>query len=922
MLCEHLWKERVPCRESIISQTFMYLLFRCGNENSEIEMYSRRLEQVKTCIRLFDLDDHSSDSLKQLIIQLFNHHGFLSTKYGKMFLCFLFCFSLPFVDFLHMVIKHILLSCQIKHSRSLGDVYFLAWSELMESDEKFKVYFEKTCMQDLCFQGINLASPSSLKNFRSCFIEVIESFRRLENSHPAFESSLNSVIEPILWRSLNAANFVVRQNAMELFLSIFPISNPLAPNAEGEELLQQQFHVILSLLEDPHHLIRASMARAVPNILQENAELVGASFATQCIERIVELSEDSSPRGAIVRSAVLDGLKSLLQSPKTLQIFKVTMRLVRTLFHDKSAKVRESYVDVLLLIKRTKGIHFYDVCDIDQILYRLAWDKSDMVKQKLTDLLQNSYFPYKKGSKALLERATTLLTENIDAAKSFFAFIGNFVPAEAMVELVNALLASLRGGLLSSQSKKKATREKPGRKRMKLTKQSSEIDGSVELDASMFDAVICLVALLVKNISKDQPNFHEIIEHIRALQLDESIYTSPVLIALAPELNKSDLPKFSSEIVETVLDKELNGDLATYGPMVFCILKWGLTKNCLKNAMEILNNSVDSVEVCHVCEVLSYMLGSIQFQEAPDSMELAQWIINQLLKTPDLEDVHRFDLCIELCAFTFSTDISRLSEISSENLKLLWKIWDEFALGSRLQNPIETGSSIGRQLISILNLISDLSSINHFPAELYALLEYMKGPFVQNPDLLAFKEVWYLVSKYLLHRLRLGGFQSCTSDLEWLLLHLPNSALRAKSVTILLKEFWKSATSSRESISCTVDMLTRLLKSAEIEPKFDVIMALFLDGDRLDANILDTVLSSMLPTPFDTETQKCQAKADSMAKFLLLLTEQIKKSPQIQGKARYLETVRSHCGQLQRCADFISDSKLVSDLTALERKIA
>ncbi len=58
--------------------------------------------------------------------------------------------------------------------------------------------------------------------------------------------------EPILWRSLNVANPLVRRNAATILVESFPLQDPDAPQRETDELLQKQF----STLEVHHFLLR------------------------------------------------------------------------------------------------------------------------------------------------------------------------------------------------------------------------------------------------------------------------------------------------------------------------------------------------------------------------------------------------------------------------------------------------------------------------------------------------------------------------------------------------------------------------------------------------------------------------------------------------------------------------------------------
>ena len=97
----------------------------------------------------------------------------------------------------------------------LFQIYFKAWKEL---DGQALLAFENNCIQDFMGHAVHASNPSLFKSL----YRILESFHT-EKRLPAVENLLLRLYEPILWRSLKAANPIVRRNAASLFVSVFPL---------------------------------------------------------------------------------------------------------------------------------------------------------------------------------------------------------------------------------------------------------------------------------------------------------------------------------------------------------------------------------------------------------------------------------------------------------------------------------------------------------------------------------------------------------------------------------------------------------------------------------------------------------------------------------------------------------------------------
>jgi len=72
----------------------------------------------------------------------------------------------------------------------------------------------------------------------------------------------------------------------------------------------------------------------------------------------------------LVRAAVFLGIANLVHNPLALPALKILLPSMSKLIHDKATRVRMCFLDLLLAVKSTKHIRFWDVVKIDELLLR------------------------------------------------------------------------------------------------------------------------------------------------------------------------------------------------------------------------------------------------------------------------------------------------------------------------------------------------------------------------------------------------------------------------------------------------------------------------------------------------------------------------------------------------------------------------
>jgi condensin-2 complex subunit G2 len=107
---------------------------------------------------------------------------------------------------------------------------------------------------------------------------------------------------------------------------------------------------------------------------------------------VCTLSHDVSSPG--VRASVFTGLGEILLNPLSHEILKTLLPLLANSLHDTSEKVRLAFIKMLIQVKSTETIKFYEIVSEENLLLRFSVDsRKSNIATALTELLLNSYFP-------------------------------------------------------------------------------------------------------------------------------------------------------------------------------------------------------------------------------------------------------------------------------------------------------------------------------------------------------------------------------------------------------------------------------------------------------------------------------------------------------------------------------------------------
>ncbi|XP_010240826.1 PREDICTED: uncharacterized protein LOC104585590 [Nelumbo nucifera] len=395
-LCEKWWKEQLPGRETLISQSLPFLLSMSLTIRKK--SYLHRVYALREAFSLFDFEDESIEDLKLLLVRCIITPLYLKTEEGRRFVAFLFGLSNQLVKEALAIIRSQIPFGRKSMLEAYADIAFRAWkaSEGSSRDE-----IESCFLQGLIEGAIHASSGPFAASIR----RVLGGFIN-QRTTAGVEKLLFCLAEPVLFRSLQVANSNVRQNALHLFLDMFPLEDPDATKEVKDALLDKQFFLLERLLIDDCPAVRVVAVQGSCRILHLFWEVIPSSTITKIMTKVVDdMSHDICSE---VRISTLSGIIYLIGNPQTHEILKVLLPRLGHLFHDSVLSVRESFTDLLLAVKSIRAFPFNKVVDLDIILSALANDQPP-VAQKITRLLMPSYFPAKVTSQEACNRCLTLI---------------------------------------------------------------------------------------------------------------------------------------------------------------------------------------------------------------------------------------------------------------------------------------------------------------------------------------------------------------------------------------------------------------------------------------------------------------------------------------------------------------------------------
>ncbi|KAK3020809.1 hypothetical protein RJ639_047681 [Escallonia herrerae] len=428
-LCEEWWKEELPGREALISQTLPFLLSRSLTLKKKVDVH--RVYALREAFNRFDFEDDSIEDLKLLLIRCVISPLYLKTEDGRRFVAFMFGLSGQLVKEALAMIRSQIPFGRRSMLEAYAEIVFRAWKAVDEGSRGEIV--------DGFLQGlVDSAIHASSRLFAASIRRVLGGFIN-QRTTDGVEKLLFRLAEPVIFRSLQVANSNVRQNALHLLLDLFPLEDPDSTKEVKDTLLDKQFFLLEKLLMDECPDVRVVAVEGSCRILHLFWEIIPSSTITKLITKILDdMAHDVSNE---VRLSTVNGIIYLLGNPQSHDILKVLLPRLGHLILDSALFVRVAAIDLLLLLRDIRTFQFHKVVSLDVLLTTLATDQP-LVARKITKLIIPSYFPSKVSPEEACSRCVTLIKRSPIAGARFCEFaLSEGASLQALMELFRVFIS-------------------------------------------------------------------------------------------------------------------------------------------------------------------------------------------------------------------------------------------------------------------------------------------------------------------------------------------------------------------------------------------------------------------------------------------------------------------------------------------------
>nr|CAB3264223.1 condensin-2 complex subunit G2-like [Phallusia mammillata] len=629
------WKKDLSGKETLCLHPLIFLLneataVNVNKSNSKnVTSAIADLHELRSCLKVFDLSDTSLhqmpssqedkvrheniQELRQLLVLAAVHPAFLENNNGRKFLSIALSQHKDLTTAMHREIaENVLVKGCEKHAPAYGNVYFQAW---MLADDDKKQVLEDVCVQDIMFRAMHLPRGRSRSQCPfSTYQEIIRAITCHKGSQRV-ACMLSRLYEPIIWRSLKANNAMVRANAASLLFDAFPLM-PASDSTghEFDELLQQQFNSIDNLLMDDFSQVRAIAVFELFKILHHYWDLIPAQMiAVQAQKLYSNFAFDSaSPE---VREAVFKGTIVLLDNPCSQPLLKKLLPLVTLSLHDSSERVRVAFADMLLAVRNTSTIAFWDVCSVESIFAQLEVD-NPTVTRRLCKLLTGSFIPPDQSLQQWVLRCISFYESNPNAARKFYMTIGDMLALNELGEFIAMLGIFINNNVTESLRRDQSIDEEDEKEQLDS---STKLVDDPAIMAGLLETICILNPIFKKKYAticpesdtekerkgKKKNEMRELAKKV-AIHLPKTAHVCfkkyhderniDALVKLCSQLHPASMPVFSKGVFPKLRSLPDDAPTTYFSQLIRCLIEWGWTRQILELIQEWLTESLTGKE--------------------------------------------------------------------------------------------------------------------------------------------------------------------------------------------------------------------------------------------------------------------------------------------------------------------------------------
>ncbi|CAI5997132.1 unnamed protein product [Closterium sp. NIES-64] len=409
---ESWWQSDLRGKDTLIAQTLPYLLARSLELSRPVDV--RRVYAMRDAFSQLEFSHAESIAgTRGLLLRCLFAPVYLKTTEGRRFLSFFLLLDLQLLKESILIIRNQIPSGRKSLLEAYGEVFFRTWRSAEPGPSLLEI--EYGFLQGLIEAAVFARTPELGAAVR----RVVGGFSN-QMLQRGVDELLLRVSEPIIFRSLQAANPAVRRNALLLLAELFPLRDPAQGREANESLLNRQLSLLFDrLLMDPCPAVRASAAEVAGRVLCVFWEVIPSSVATSALTRMVdELAADvASPA---VRMAAVRAVGHLLQgNPVCHELLRGMLPRMAAGLRDRSRGVRVAVAELLITVASNTSIRLKEVISLGQLIQALEEPNDPIVSRHVTRILLPTYLPTHLPPVAAAGRFITLMQRSLPAAAAF-----------------------------------------------------------------------------------------------------------------------------------------------------------------------------------------------------------------------------------------------------------------------------------------------------------------------------------------------------------------------------------------------------------------------------------------------------------------------------------------------------------------------
>jgi condensin-2 complex subunit G2 len=258
-LCESWWLANAVNRDSLIAQVLPLQVLQASDTTEFQKSHIKKLLTFKDAFQVIDFLNPSSESLRSLLLKVASNPLCLKLPEGRKFLTSLFR-DPDLVPDLHLSFRAQIPLASNTILQAYGEIYYRAWCEAEDaSDTDTQEIIEHQVLQDLMHAAIHIASPAMAKALLTTLAPL-----HSDKKAKRVADLLRRLYGPILWRSLSAANPLVRKNAVSILEQVFPLHDPHQNQMKAS--MEKCSTALKNALQDVDPKVRIAASEATANI--------------------------------------------------------------------------------------------------------------------------------------------------------------------------------------------------------------------------------------------------------------------------------------------------------------------------------------------------------------------------------------------------------------------------------------------------------------------------------------------------------------------------------------------------------------------------------------------------------------------------------------------------------------------------------